>query len=58
MNDLAEKLQREYYREYRQKNRERINAYNRQWRKENPEKTKEYQERYWKKKAEQLRGEC
>lgn len=41
---------REYMREYRANNAERIRARQREWRKNNPEKVREYQERYWAKK--------
>lgn len=40
-----------YKREYRRKNREKINRQQREWRTANPEKVKDYQMRYWEKKA-------
>lgn len=46
--------QREYMREYRAKNKERINKNARAWRKAHPEKTREYEKRYWEKKAAEL----
>ena len=51
MDEEAKKARREYYREYREKNRERINENYRKWTRENPEKTKAIQARYWQKKA-------
>ena len=36
----------EYFRQYREQNREKINAYHKQWAKENPEKVKQYKARY------------
>ncbi len=36
----------EYFRKYREENRERLNSYHCQWEKENPEKVKEYKRRY------------
>lgn len=47
----AEEARRSYRKEYREKNRDRINAYHREWAKNNPEKIKEHQDRYWQKKA-------
>ena len=47
----AEEARRAYRKEYREKNRDRINAYHRQWAKDNPEKIKEHQDRYWQKRA-------
>ena len=38
----------EYARNYRAKNREKINAYQRAWTKANPEKTKTKRDNYWK----------
>ncbi len=58
MTDRVKELQREYHREYREKNRERVNANARRWRKENPEAAKAIQDRYWENKAkEELKGE-
>lgn len=51
MDHAARAARAEYGRNYRKKNRERLNAYQRDWNKRNPEKVKLYQERYWAKKA-------
>lgn len=40
-----------YMRQYRSRNRDRINAKQREWRAKNPEKAKEYQKRYWQRKS-------
>ena len=53
MTDKAKAARREYQREYKRRNAERINAYNRAWRKANPEKARQYNQNYWTKKAEQ-----
>lgn len=52
MTEEARKKYNAYMREYRQKNRERINEQNRALRAANPERYKGYQERYWQRKAE------
>lgn len=51
LTDEARKKRAEYNREYRNRNRERINAKNREWHKNNPDKNKEYIQRYWNKKV-------
>lgn len=43
---------REYFRQYQQENKEKLNEYQREWRAEHPEKVKAYQERYWMKKLQ------
>ena len=52
ITDEAKKKRLEYQRAYRERNRERIKAYQRDWHKANPEKNKEYVERHWNKVAE------
>lgn len=54
MTDKAIEIKREYARQYRAKNREKLNEYSRNWRKENPDKVKGYHEAYWEKKAGNL----
>lgn len=49
----AEDMKRAYMREYRKKNRERLNAYHREYIKRHPEAN----ERYWQKKADQYNKE-
>lgn len=51
MNEKAKQARAVYMKEYRQKNRERLNEYKRNWCKMNPEKVKRIAERYWIKKA-------
>lgn len=43
----AQEAQREYKRQYRDRNREKINRQQREWRAGHPEKVKQYQKRYW-----------
>ena len=52
----AQEVRREYKRQYRRKNRDRINRQQREWRENNSEKVKEYQNRYWEKKAKNPRA--
>lgn len=51
MSEQAKVASREYWRKYREANKDKINAYQRKWRRENPEKVKAAQGRYWEKKA-------
>lgn len=56
MDDAARQARAEYQREYREKNRERINEKRRAYAKAHPDKIREYQERHWKKKALEGKG--
>ena len=47
----AQEARRDYKRQYRARNREKINRQQREWRANNPERVKEYQKRYWEKRA-------
>jgi hypothetical protein len=51
MSDAAKEKQREYNREYRKKNREKLNAYMREWKKKNPDKVLEHKINHWERKA-------
>ena len=51
MSAEAVEAKRSYYREYRRKNREKINARRRKWRADNIDKARQCNERYWEKKA-------
>ena len=52
MDGRAKEEYNAYMREYRAKNRERINERNRAIRAADPERYKKYQESYWQRKAE------
>ena len=52
----AQEARRDYKRQYRVRNREKINRQQREWRADNPERVKEYQKRYWEKKAKNPRA--
>ncbi len=47
----AQEARKAYMRQYRDRNRDRINARQRGWYARNPERAKEYQRRYWERKA-------
>lgn len=47
----AAEAKRNYQREYRHRNRDRINAQQKDWRARNQDKVKQYNEAYWEKKA-------
>lgn len=51
----AAQARRDYQKEYRKKNRDKINQSKRIWNSENKEKLKEYQDRYWTKRANELK---
>lgn len=51
--ELAAQYRKEYYREYRARNKDKFNEYSKQWRAEHPDKVKQYNETYWMKKAKE-----
>lgn len=51
----AQKARRNYKRQYRNRNRDKINAQQREWRANNPDKVRQYNEKYWEKKAKNPR---
>ena len=53
MTEAAKEAQKAYAREYKRRNRERLNEYQRKWRKNNPDKVKAATARYWEKKAQE-----
>lgn len=58
LKQLAIQARRQYQKEWRRKNRDRIrdrdNQYHKQWCSENPDKVKKYNETYWQRKALEL----
>ncbi len=54
MSPEAQELRRAYKREYRKKNREKINRQQRKWRSDHPDKVKKYQEDYWERKISNI----
>lgn len=56
MSARAQEVRRNYKRQYRIRNREKINFQQRMWRKKNPDKVKEYQAQYWERKAEKAKN--
>ena len=51
MTNEAIEARKEYMREYRKKNKEKVKAYNKKWREEHPERMAAYSEKFWEKKA-------
>lgn len=51
MTPEALEAKQNYDREYRKKNRQKLNRQQREWRARNPDKVEEYKQRYWEKKA-------
>lgn len=51
MLEKSNQAKREYFKQYRNLNREKIRKQHKEWREKNPEKMKLYRERYWAKKA-------
>ena len=54
MSKEAIEARRAYMRQYRDKNRERLNAYSNQWQKDHPDKVKEYKAKHWQKVADEM----
>lgn len=51
----AKNLRKEYFKKYREKNRERLNAYRREYYKANSVRVNSYNDKYWENKAEEQR---
>lgn len=73
MNEAAKRARREYSKQYReankekiaqakreyyQENKDKVNAYIKQWKRNNPDKIKEYTETYWTRKAQAAGHHC
>ena len=54
MTDEARKARNEYFRQYREKNREKLNAYNRKYYSEHKEQRKVSFNKHWEKKAKEI----
>ena len=52
----AQEARRDYKRQYRLNNREKINRQQRTWRANNPDRVKQYQKKYWEKTAEKSKN--
>jgi len=50
--DAKSNDRKEYFKNYRAENKDKLNEYQREWRAEHPEKVQEYQKRYWMKKLQ------
>lgn len=51
MDDTIKNAKKQYWAEYREKNRDHLREYCRIWRQNNPDKVKAAQDRFWSKKA-------
>jgi len=49
--EQLKKVKRDYYKKYRDANKDKLNAYQRQYRADNKDKVKQYNHTYWLKKA-------
>ena len=55
MTQEAAEARRNYQREYRHRNRDRINSQRKRWREENHDKVREYNRNYWERRAGNIR---
>lgn len=56
MSVQAQEARRDYKRQYRIRNRDKINRQQRKWRANNPDKVQQYKKGYWERKAEKARN--
>lgn len=56
MSVQAQEARRDYKRQYRIRNRDKINRQQRKWRANNPDKVQQYNKGYWERKAEKARN--
>jgi len=56
MTSEALEAKKAYDREYRKRNRQRINQQQREWRARNPDMVRAQRERYWQRKAEAIKA--
>lgn len=56
MSEEAKEAQRQYMKEYRKKNRERIRKKQADWARKNPDKVRAMNKRYWEKKAKEMQS--
>lgn len=52
MSEAAKEARRQYYREWREKNREHYNSYLNNWKKRNKDKVRAYEAKKWERRAE------
>ena len=52
----ASEARRLYKREYRQRNKEKVNKQQREWRARNPDKVRAYQAKYWERAAQKAKS--
>lgn len=56
MTEEARAARRAYQREWRRKNRDKVNSYRRKWRQANPDKIRQQEERHWQRVADKAAG--
>lgn len=56
MDKEIQEIKRDYYKQYRDKNKDKINDYQRKYRANNKDKVKEYNKNYWFKKAKLIKS--
>lgn len=56
MDNKIKEIKREYYKQYRENNKDKINEYQRQYRQKNKDKVKQYNKNYWLKKAKLMQN--
>lgn len=56
MSMEAQKARRIYKREYRQRNKEKVNKQQREWRARNLDKVRAYQAKYWERAAQKAKS--
>jgi hypothetical protein len=49
--EQVKQIQRDYYKQYRDNNKDKINEYQREYRAKNKDRVKQYNKTYWLKKA-------
>ena len=57
MSAAAREAKNRYYREWRDKNRERVREYQRNWKRKNNGKARQYEADYWARKAAEYAAE-
>ena len=54
IDNQVKQVKREYFKKYRDKNKEKLNKYQREYRASNKDKVKEYNKNYWIKRVKML----
>ena len=57
VDDKIQKLKREYYKKYRDANKDKINQYQREYRQKNKDKVRQYNKTYWLKQVQKIESD-